>query len=348
MSESPRNYEAEVAPGLESIAVDELRAQTGRGSADITSGPGFVAFQYRDNPANLIRLKTVNAVYERQFFPVQRPKALLGHQHFQRLIQMMQAVLRLHPPGIFQTLGIDAAGSESSVMLRLKSELASAVNLKPTDERGDLLFRLRRARGRANMPDEGWEALLRLTPRPLATRPWRVRNYEGALNAAVAHAMIRLTEPTAADVFVNLASGSATLLIERAAAGTATHLIGVDHDPVAMDAACANLTAAQVTPTLLQADITTLPLATGTVDKLCADLPFGQLTGSHDNNRTLYPALLAEAARIARPAARFVIITHELRLIESILHRSSDWETIQTLKITLNGLHPRIDVLRKI
>ena len=35
---------------------------------------------------------------------------------------------------------------------------------------------------------DGWETLVRTTPRPLATRYWRVCNYEAALNATVAHA----------------------------------------------------------------------------------------------------------------------------------------------------------------
>ena len=33
---------------------------------------------------------------------------------------------------------------------------------------------------------EGWEVLVRLTPRPLTARPWRVCNWPGALNAVVA------------------------------------------------------------------------------------------------------------------------------------------------------------------
>ena len=43
--------------------------------------------------------------------------------------------------------------------------------------------------------DEGWEALVRLTPRPLSARPWRVCNLPGALDATAAHAMARLSAP---------------------------------------------------------------------------------------------------------------------------------------------------------
>jgi tRNA G10 N-methylase Trm11 len=102
-----------------------------------------------------------------------------------------------------------------------------------------------------------------------------------------------------------------------------------------------------VHPTLLRADATTLPLPATSIDTLCADLPFGQLSGSHVNNTRLYPAVLAEAARVARPDARFVVITHEIRLMEKLLQESLTWKTEQSLKITLNGLHPRIYLLRR-
>jgi tRNA (guanine6-N2)-methyltransferase len=329
-------YEAEIAPGLEAIAAQEITAS----SADVNyTDIGIVQFTYNKPLQQLLSLKTVNAVYLLRTFSVPRPKALLGHQHFHAILALINIVQK---NGGFQTLNIDAAGSDSSVMQRLKSELAAAANLETTNTRGDLLIRLRPSK-----TQNGWDVLIRLTPRPLATRDWRVANYEGALNASVAHAMISLTQPQPDDVFVNLCCGSGTLLIERMRSGTQQFAIGCDIAKEPLTYAKLNSTAAGIQPILIQADARQLPLDSGSVNKLCVDLPFGQLVGTHTENTTLYPAVLLEAGRIATKDALFIVITHEIRLIENLLQQQKEWRTTQTLKVTLNGLHPRIYVLQR-
>lgn len=333
--------EAEIAPGLETIVSSELSNE----SIPIThTEKGLIQFTYTGELDDLRQLKTINAVYLLYQFPIPRPKALLGHQHFQILLNAINRIQQAYPPETFRTLGIDAAGSDSSVMQRIKTELAAAAQLHPDPEKGDLLLRMRRSRDQS----EGWDVLIRISPRPLATRAWRVGDYEGALNAAVAHAMIRLTRPSREDHYLNLACGSGTLLIERFAATRARQVIGIDLDPFALALAQRNSTAAKVTPILLEANARALPLSDASIDKLTADLPFGQLVGTHEANRALYPALLRESARVARIGAPFVIITHEIRLLEAFLREQSFWHLEDLIKITLNGLHPRIYLLRRV
>ncbi|NTW98147.1 MAG: methyltransferase domain-containing protein, partial [Oscillochloris sp.] len=211
-------------------------------------------------------------------------------------------------------------------------------------EDGDLLLRLRRAAG-----GEGWELLVRLSPRPLATRPWRVCNREGALNGAVAHAMALLTAPGPDDRFLNIGCGSGSLLIERLLLGPARRAIGCDIDPSALGCSKANLAAAGLTARceLHHWDATRLPLHDSSVDAICADLPFGHLVGSHSENLKLYPALLAEAARVARPGAHCVLLSHEVNLMDRLLDRRSEWSLHSAIRINLGGLHPRIYVLER-
>lgn len=81
---------------------------------------------------------------------------------------------------------------------------------------------------------------------------------------------------------------------------------------------------------------------------LCADVPWGQLTGSHQVNKTLYPQLLSEAARLAAPRARFILLTHEITLFEEVLKQFSDrWKVQEAIKIFQGGLHPRIYMLQR-
>ena len=177
--------------GLERIAEAELqRALRRAGALRGRRRPGALRFSYAGELADLLTLRSVVAVYGVQYFAIPRPKGLLGNQQFGELSGAISAVIELAPPGAYATLRLSAAGEDSSVLTRLKEQIAQRFGLAVAADEGDLLIRLRRARG-----GDGWETLVRLTPRPLATRAWRVCNWPGALNASLAYAMIALTEP---------------------------------------------------------------------------------------------------------------------------------------------------------
>jgi tRNA (guanine6-N2)-methyltransferase len=338
---------AETPAGLEDIARAEL-ILVGRGRLNWSTTPlprpGELEFTWRGSPKPLAGLKTIHAVYSILTHPVPRPKGLLGHEHFQHLLAQIETARTAWPPGAFHTLYLSAAGSDSSVMERLKNEIATQAGLEVASIEGDLLLRIRPAQ-----KGQGWQTLVRLSPRPLATRSWRVCNYEGALNATVAHAMCLLTNPTPGDVFINLACGSGSLLLERLDCAPSQLLVGLDTDLAAVDCALRNLAASKKTGNiqLLLADASQVPLRRGCATALVADLPFGHLVGSHATNLDLYPALLSEAARLAAPGAFFALISHEVRLLETLLERSPDWHTRQVRRVALGGLNPRIFLLER-
>lgn len=339
--------EAVVVEGLETIACDELARILGKRVRlhQATTIPGVVRFNYTGNLHALLKLQTVIAVYLVQHLAVPRPRALLGDQHFRALLARIATVRNLLPQDAYKTLYLAAAGSDSSVMTRLKTELAQHTSLVVAPDEGDLLIRVRRPADNR----EGWETLIRLSPRPLATRSWRVCNLAGALNATVAHAMALHTRPTPQDVFLNVACGSGTLLIERLACAPAKQVIGCDINKESLSCARENIAASghEEDIALQDWDARALPLPDSCIDALCADLPFGHLVGSHEDNETLYPLLLQEAARVAKPNACFAVISHEVRLMEALLARSDWWTTDQVLRINLGGLHPRIYILRR-
>jgi len=336
-------FEAEFAPGLLSVARDEIRTVTGNKGRIIKSyRDDALQFTFEGEIQHLLRLRTVIAIYAVVQFDVPRPKALLGHQHLHRLLDTIRSLLSLDK---YQSLYVSAAGSYSSVMMRIKSELCQHLGLVIGEDEGDLLLRMRRTPG----AKQGWDVLIRLTPRPLATRDWRICNYEGALNASVAAAMIHLTNPTPEDRFLNIACGSGTMLIERHQIMSAKVIIGCDNALEILACAKENIKAAQIRGIdLNHADAIQSPLASNSIDKLVADLPFGHLVGSHEENEWLYPAIMTEAARVARKNARFVLITHEIRLMEQLLSDYDDWNLVEkAIKITLSGLHPRIYILER-
>lgn len=381
----PPLFEAEIVEGIEALAENELRQM--REVQIVSRGRGAVQFTYAGNLRRLQALKLTQAIYAVQPFAVPRPKALLGDQHFRAIMTQVDAVLVAWPRNTFKTIHIAAAGAESGVMQRLLADLARQTGLQPNLEEGDLLLRIRsksqeprvksqelriqstdvKVTGkrldsalstqhstlnaqRSTLTSPAWEVLTRLTPRPLATRAWRVCNYEGALNATVAQAMALLTQPKPSDVILNLLCGSGSLLIERGLWGEAAQMMGCDINQLARDCAEQNIKAAAFAKALqvMDWDARQLPLPDQSVDVLLADLPFGNLLGSHRDNLNLYPAVLREAARVAKPNARFVLITHEIKLIEAVLTDLSGlWQVKDSLKVTLRGLHPRIYILNR-
>jgi ubiquinone/menaquinone biosynthesis C-methylase UbiE len=310
---------------------------------------GLLPILYDGDLAALLDLETVLAVYGQRWFDIPRPKALLGHAELTTLLGMIEVVRELHPPEAFRTFRISAAGEDSSVLVRLREALATATGLEYVPEEGDLLIRLRRPLDGS----EGWDVLIRLSPRPLSVRDWRVCNLAGALNASVAQAMIRLTRPSPDDVVLNVGCGSATLLIERLLHSPARLAIGCDTEPEALACAGENVRASGVGSIhLYDWDAGDLPMPEASVDVILTDLPFGQLVGSHERNVALYPRVLRETARVMIRGGLFAAITQDIRLWEGLIaDAAADWTLAQVLPIKLpfggGHLRPRIYLLRR-
>jgi tRNA (guanine6-N2)-methyltransferase len=341
-------FEAAVVEGLEAVAAQELHHRfSDQVSQFYPAGqyPGVIQFAFGGSPHNLLNLKTILSLFWVMRFPAPRPRALLGHQALQMLLERTDEIRRFWPKSAFKTVYLAAAGAESQVMERIAAEIATHNGLTVTREEGDLLVRLRHPLDGS----PGWEVALRMAPRPLSVRPWRVCDLKGALNAAVAHAMVQFTRPRSEDIFLNLGCGSGTLLIERALTSPLREGIGCDTDPVALDCARANITASKQGGRIhLEAwDARSLPLRNASVDAIAADLPFGHDVGSHKENLALYPLLIKEAARVARPEARCVFLTHEIRLMNDLLENSSDWKTKEVIQLSITGLHPKLYLLER-
>ncbi|MGF1504326.1 MAG: methyltransferase domain-containing protein, partial [Anaerolineae bacterium] len=264
--------EAEVLPGLKSFATAELRSIPNV-QVHQTSAEAAIVFEGSHQPEVFNQLRTVVAVYRVLHFAVPRPKALLGHQHFTALTAEIHRIRSANPSGAFSTFRISAAGSDSSVFRRLRAALAEHLHLTDSPDEADLLLRVRPALHR-----DGWEVLVRTTPRPLATRGYRLRDMRGALNATIAAVMVR--QAGWAERVCNIACGTATLLIEWAAVYPGTQAIGVDTNREVLHMAAENAAAASVRPALIEADASALPFADRAFEVLLADLPWGQAVGA--------------------------------------------------------------------
>ena len=330
-------FEIEVLEGLLPFARREVEALGATVTSEHADGLTVRAI----GAETLLALRLASAAYLRLHFEVPRPKALLGDAHFRRLLAGVREVTAR---GRFENFRFAAAGAGSGVFRRLAQALQEATGLRFDADAGELLLRVRPA------PEgSGWEVLVRLTPRPLSARSWRVCNRAGGLNATLAAAMVAASRPRPGERFLNLMCGSGTLLVERYLAGPAAELTGLDVDADALTCARANLEAAGAAEAcrLVRADVREAPLDRAAHDVIVADLPWGDAVGSHADNRSLHPAVLEAADRLAGPEARVVLLNHELKLFRRVLAEQPWWRVESERKVAHGGHYPHLYVLRR-
>lgn len=316
-------------PGLRDVVADELapfarRIRPVREDAVLCSAPNLSA---------LLNLRTVVAPFLVNTFEVPRPKSLLSGEYFPVITDSISIARQLSP---MRTFRIEAAGSDSPVFRRIAAQLHEATGLTEVFAEGDCVIRFRRA-----VEGAGWDVLVRLSRRPLSVRDWRVRGHSAAVNATIAAAMVRLSEPKPTDRVANLMCGSGTILIERLLAGPVKSAVGVDIDPAAIAAAAENSAGFDVE--LHTADIA--DWTGGPFDVIFADPPWGDKTGSHETNEALHDLLLRKACDVQ--ATRLVVLTHEIRIMQRCLRRAEFWAVRKELRVFAKGHHPRIYVLER-
>ena len=346
-----RRYEVELITGLERFVDEELANTLGRRAYRLTGYPreGRMSFRYSGPVQRLMDLRSAVAVHLVERFDIPRPRALLGHEHYTRLIAAIRTVIDLHPIDSFKTFRVSAAGTESATMRRLRGDIAAATQLDEQTDDAHLLLSLRRSSSGG-----GWEALVRLTPKPLSARPWRVCNRPDALNATVARAMAILPGHSDHDRFLNLGCGSGTLPVERMATGPAMSVVAFDIDPEALTCTKRNLRAAETyrAVDLILGDIHSPPLPDASFDTAVADLPFGMLANTDVDLDRLYQAALRETARLVVQDGAFTVITARRRLFEDTLARyTAQWRRAAEVPLRISFhrgyIAPSIYLLRR-
>jgi tRNA (guanine6-N2)-methyltransferase len=339
-------YELEVIPGLEEFAEREVRERHGASIKVPTRRyRGRVPIVYHGNPVSLNRLRSVVATHIVVTFHVSRPSAFLGHEYFGRLLRLFESVIALHPDETFRSFRVSAAGSNSPVFRRLRGGISKATRLYDTEEPAHLQVSFRRPPG----GNPGWQVLVRLSPKSISARPWRTCDFAGALNASVASIMVGLTKPTPGDTYLNLACGSATLMVERFELESRVNVIGVDLSGTALECARANLHASGHARKayLIRADVKRVPLAPSTADVIVADLPYGMLAGGDSDIPNLYSAVVQESTRLAACYSQLVVITARNKAFRKALSGFEDrWdmEAVYPIKIPFRSgyIQPRI------
>lgn len=349
---------AVVAPGLEPIAADEIERDLG-GEVKKT-GPGFVVFRVPEIDARLLSLRTTEDVFLLAWGTDQLSHRADDLDRIRRWTARdadWTNLLRLHHairprPKSRPTYRLIAQMEGHHGYLRRDARRALAEGLagvvpsrwKPAEENAAVEFWL---------TIRGSQAIcgLRLSDRTMRHRTYKLEHRPASLRPTIAAAMVRLAEIRPRHVVLDPMCGAGTLLAERLAAaervrGGCAPVWGGDIDNGAARAASVNLR--RLGPALLARwDATRLPLATGEVDRILSNPPFGKQLSSPEAVGPLYAAILREYDRVLRPGGLAVLIVSAIAALRGAA-RSVGWKAQREVRLRVLGQAAVLTVWRKL
>ncbi|MBB6733021.1 methyltransferase domain-containing protein [Cohnella zeiphila] len=340
------SYFATVLPGLEPVLMDEIRAKLPDARLQ-GEERGKIYFASRSSLERLMELRTADNLYRplRRFRVGPRKADLLGIERELSALDFGWTAGRgrAHAGTVRFKVNASRMGKHSYSRFDAAAAAERGLETRHTRWRSDpsggheLEFRL-------DLIDDQAVFALRMTGASYRYRSAQRAFAPAALRPTVAHALVWLSRPDAADTFVDPCCGSGTILSERLAYPYA-RIVGGDRSGEAVAAARANLEPCERVR-LRTWDARRLPLDAGSVDKMAANLPFGRQIAADEPLSDLYFGMLREAGRVLAGSGTFLCLTDaEAALLEAA--ERAGLSCAKGMTLSLKGLHPSIFTLRR-
>jgi len=244
----------------------------------------------------------------------------------------------------FKTLKITCAGSDSPEVRDISEYVKITYKLTEAED-ADLKIHIIKL-------NNNWEVGIQITPRPLSLRNYKVRHMSGAMDPAVAYAINSLCGLEHAESYLNIFSGSATLLIEAGLCyPNLKKLVGFDNDKKHLSLAIQNVKKASLIQRvqLKEKKIFDKP-DLGKFDAITSDLPFGMVISKDDDLEKLYNCFIEYCQEALNRDGKLVIYTSEHEIIERAI-ADSEFKITNMLGLKFITsvdayLHPRIYVCK--
>lgn len=244
----------------------------------------------------------------------------------------------------FKTFRIICAGSNSPEVRSIAEYVQRTYGLTEKEE-ADMKIHIVKL-------DEIWEIGTQITPRPLSLRDYKVVNMSGAMDPTIAYAVNSLCKLENADSYLNIFSGSATLLIEAGQCyPNLKKLVGFDNDKKRLSLAMQNIKKAGLIKRvqLKEKDIFDKP-DLGKFNVITSDLPFGMSISKNEDLESLYRCFIEYCQETLNSESRLAVYTSKHQVLERIILESR-FEVLKTLELKIitaaNAyLRPKIFVCR--
>lgn len=347
----PVLFKLTLIPGLKSVVLDEISKYPDLKTAE--AGEDKIYLDFIPNFKNILTLRSVTNAYiikrGEKFNPyfICNHKSIIGD-----LIEVVLGkteIIKNKPQASsskqsFKTFKLRCAGSDSKEVKEIQSYIINTYKLTESED-ADLEIYI-------SKPNELWEISVRLTPRPLSLRSYRVANIKGGMNPSIAYAINTFCNINLIHSYMNVFSGSGTLLIEAGLSNPDLKLVGFDIDGKSNSLAIQNIKKAGLIKQihLKTADIYNKPHL-GKFDVITSDLPFGIQISNKESLDNLYKNFVTYCEETLNEKGTLIVYTTEHKILQNVLE-SSKFETIKTLDLVIPTsvaniyLYPRIFVCK--
>lgn len=319
MNDSDIKIKLSYVTGLKLVVLNELKE---KGFAVIGEDGDSIYIQFaEDNIQRVKVLKSVTRAYLVIRSDSYHPAYISNHKSI--LGNLIDIVIN-HDS--FKTFKISCAGSNSSEVRSIAKYIQDTYRVKENEE-ADLKIHIVKS-------EDVWEVGIQITPRPLSVRDYKVANMSGSMDSTVAYAVNSFCNLDSARSYLNVFSGSATLLIEAAQCyPNLGRLIGFDNNKKHLSLSVKNIKEAGLIKRVevKEADIFNNP-DLGKFDVIVSDLPFGMSISKGEDLEKLYNAFVKYCVGTLSTGGRLVVYTSEYEIIEPIL-LASRFKVIQSLQL---------------
>ncbi|MFA5764263.1 MAG: methyltransferase domain-containing protein [Candidatus Paceibacterota bacterium] len=339
MNESKLEIKIAFITGLRDIVLNEI----GRYPNLHLIKEGTDSF-YLDFVQNLDEIKQLRSV-SRSYIVIENSKynPLYISNHKSILGNMVETVINGNKDK-FKTFKITCAGSDSPEVRSIAEYIKTTYGLVEKEE-ADLKAHIIKN-------NEIWEIGIQTTKRPLSFRDYKVKNMSGAMDPTIAYAMNYLCELDNANSYLNVFSGSATLLIEAGQCyQNLKKLIGFDNNKKHISLAIQNIKKAGLIKKiqLKEKDIFDKP-DFGKFDVITSDLPFGMSISKNQDLEKLYQSFVEYCQETLNYGGKLAVYTSKDEILKKIILKSK-FKIIKTVELKFMTsvdayLHSKIFVCR--
>ena len=297
-------------PGLKEIVLNEIKKYSDLQILNETNEEiyfkGDIDFKILKNLKSVLKVCIVEIDERYNPIYISKHKSILGN--------MIEKVLK-ESEDKFKTFKINCAGSDSKEIQQIKDYIIDTYKLKESEDADLKIYIIK--------PTESWEIAIQITSKPLSFRNYKVENIKGGMNSTIAYAMNTFADLDNISSYLNIFSGSATLLIEAGLINPNIKLIGFDKDGKTNALAIKNIKKAELIKSiqLKTADIFNDP-DIGKFDIIVSDLPFGMLISKGENLEGLYKQFVKYTKNSLNPEGKLIVYTSEHEVLRKILIRS--------------------------
>lgn len=324
-------------PGLKDIVQKEIKQFSNIKTTQVAGSFLYIETDY-ENFKNILSLKSITSAYIVKQDTRYNPKYINKHKS---LLGELIEITSQNDTKKFKTFKIRCAGSQSDEIKDIKDYIKDTYKLNESED-SDLEIYI-------NKLDTVWEISVRLSPRPLSVRDYREKNIKGGLNPTVAYAMNSFCDLENIDSYLNIFSGSGTLLIEATLINPNIKLIGLDIDKKTNSLAIQNIKKAGFIKNIQikTGDIFDGP-DMGKFDAITANLPFGMQVSKGQDLNKLYKTFIEYGEKTLNINGKIIVYTAESEILEYVL-KNSKLKILNILDLTIptsvnSYIYPKIFV----